>query len=268
MSFEMSCANCEGRLMVETLGIVVACPHCGTHLSIPAEIPGLADASPEPESPPQIQPESPPSPIETNELQTESSDGPENPWASAMEDEQLANSFPDFSQASESAPDQAASESNVIVSEPETQTETDVPSAIRVANPDPSAVIPAIITDAAVSEPVSGFPVLGEPKPSANPQDLPESDTVAEEKPVEITPVAAPPTTEEQTPKEVAPILSTPSEPTNEFAGINIGDETDNSESFPTFNTETPDHSDGFPMINVGGQETESENFPSINTET
>ena len=37
MAFEVTCSQCQGRLMVEQAGQVVACPHCGTHLSIPAE---------------------------------------------------------------------------------------------------------------------------------------------------------------------------------------------------------------------------------------
>lgn len=36
MATEVSCGQCQGRLLVETLGVVVACPHCGVHLSIPA----------------------------------------------------------------------------------------------------------------------------------------------------------------------------------------------------------------------------------------
>ncbi len=35
MAFEVSCSQCQGRLMVEQAGQVVACPHCGTHLAIP-----------------------------------------------------------------------------------------------------------------------------------------------------------------------------------------------------------------------------------------
>ena len=35
MPTEVACGNCQGRLLIETAGIVVACPHCGTHISIP-----------------------------------------------------------------------------------------------------------------------------------------------------------------------------------------------------------------------------------------
>ena len=36
MAFEVACSKCEGRLMVEEAGVIVACPHCGTHLNIEA----------------------------------------------------------------------------------------------------------------------------------------------------------------------------------------------------------------------------------------
>ena len=35
MAMEVSCGQCNGRLLVETPGIVVACPHCGVHLLAP-----------------------------------------------------------------------------------------------------------------------------------------------------------------------------------------------------------------------------------------
>lgn len=46
MATEVSCGQCHGRLLVETLGVVVACPHCGTHLSIPAPEPEPAPIPP------------------------------------------------------------------------------------------------------------------------------------------------------------------------------------------------------------------------------
>jgi len=35
MSLEVACGSCQGRLVVETPGSVVACPHCGHHLTAP-----------------------------------------------------------------------------------------------------------------------------------------------------------------------------------------------------------------------------------------
>lgn len=54
MATEVSCGQCHGRLLVETLGVVVACPHCGTHLSIPAPEP---EPAPAPAAPPAASPE-------------------------------------------------------------------------------------------------------------------------------------------------------------------------------------------------------------------
>ena len=55
MAFEVACSQCEGRLMVEEAGVVVACPHCGAHLNIeaPAETEAAAD---EPTDSPDQQP--------------------------------------------------------------------------------------------------------------------------------------------------------------------------------------------------------------------
>lgn len=55
MATEVSCGQCHGRLLVETLGVVVACPHCGTHLSIPAPEP-----TPQPVPTPEPAPVPPP----------------------------------------------------------------------------------------------------------------------------------------------------------------------------------------------------------------
>jgi len=48
MAFEVACSQCEGRLMVEEAGVIVACPHCGTHLNI--EAPSEPEATPTDES--------------------------------------------------------------------------------------------------------------------------------------------------------------------------------------------------------------------------
>ncbi len=44
--FEVACGNCQGRLLVQQTGVVVACPHCGTHLTI-----GGPPAAPTPPAP-------------------------------------------------------------------------------------------------------------------------------------------------------------------------------------------------------------------------
>lgn len=59
MATEVTCGQCHGRLLIETPGVVVACPHCGVHLSIPAPAaPPVAVAesaafTPEPTTPPE-----------------------------------------------------------------------------------------------------------------------------------------------------------------------------------------------------------------------
>src|SRR5690348_5532945 len=39
MAMELACGNCQGRLLVETPGVIVACPHCGIHLQTPGAAP-------------------------------------------------------------------------------------------------------------------------------------------------------------------------------------------------------------------------------------
>lgn len=41
MAFEVTCSQCQGRLMVAQPGQVVACPHCHTHLTVPAPAPAV-----------------------------------------------------------------------------------------------------------------------------------------------------------------------------------------------------------------------------------
>lgn len=263
MSFEMSCANCEGRLMVETLGIVVACPHCGTHLSIPAAISDSTDAPPEPQSPPLIETENPP-PIETNISETKPEEGQDNPWEATMKEEELPTSFPDFSQGSDSTVAQAASESNVIVSEPETQADTEVPSAVRVTNPDPSAVIPAIVTDSAVASSISGFPVLDDPQPKTEGQEtLPKSETVPVEQPIEEAPATESSTNEKVSPNPV--VIDAP-EAAGEFPGINIGEETEVSDGFPIIDTGASEPTESFPAMTESEEAKPSEGLPTITT--
>lgn len=37
MAIDLVCGQCQGRLIAELPGTVVACPHCGTHLQVPGE---------------------------------------------------------------------------------------------------------------------------------------------------------------------------------------------------------------------------------------
>jgi hypothetical protein len=56
MAFEVACSQCEGRLMVEEAGVVVACPHCGAHLNIEAPPEPQAVSTDEPTDSPDYQP--------------------------------------------------------------------------------------------------------------------------------------------------------------------------------------------------------------------
>ena len=58
MAIELTCGQCQGRLMAEVAGSVVACPHCGVHLQTPGDLPAPADAAP-----PVLLPQ--PAPLET-----------------------------------------------------------------------------------------------------------------------------------------------------------------------------------------------------------
>ncbi len=53
MAFEMICGQCRGNLLVELFGVVVACPHCGAHLHIPAAPADSTPTAPTP-APPQV----------------------------------------------------------------------------------------------------------------------------------------------------------------------------------------------------------------------
>ena len=81
MAFEMICGQCRGNLLVEQFGVVVACPHCGAHLHIPAPAdavpvapPPTVAPTPEPISAPiepETQPVRPSAPLRSSEPITE-----------------------------------------------------------------------------------------------------------------------------------------------------------------------------------------------------
>ena len=101
MAFEMICGQCRGNLLVEQFGVVVACPHCGAHLSIPAPE-GTAPQPPAPEPAP-VPPESPPVVAESPLPTVSESAAPEVVATSPVVDEQL----PFFGQPAIEQPEQA-----------------------------------------------------------------------------------------------------------------------------------------------------------------
>ena len=46
MSVQVTCGQCQGQLTAEATGVVVACPHCGSHLEIPEGLPPAGPISP------------------------------------------------------------------------------------------------------------------------------------------------------------------------------------------------------------------------------
>jgi hypothetical protein len=157
-------------------------------LAIPEEIPGLSLA-------PKLSLQ--PGDLIVEDLEEEDDDGddPDSPnrkstWIPDGNDDDSPLEFECFPPGI--GEDADASESNILVSDDEIPT-TEVPSAVRVANADPSGVLPAIITDATVSEPVSGFPGIVESRPDTKPQPAKRSNPAAEARPLaqEETPDSA-----------------------------------------------------------------------------
>jgi len=250
MTFEMSCAKCEGRLLVETLGVVVACPHCGTHLSIPAEIPAPSDTPADSQDPSNGGNPSPFSHGTDQERKEPDDSNTKSTWVPDFMSDDSPSDFPDFSASS--GADASTSESNVIVSEPESATETEVPSAIQVANPDPSGVMPAIVTGAPSAEPLSGFPVLVDPQnPSAPAEEAPQLESPPEEESQKSEAAA------ETSPDAEAgsnPVLpgsdgSSSAETVEDFPGIHLGQDDEPAESMPVIATETPASTDPIPAV-------------------
>lgn len=149
MTFEMSCPHCEGRMMVDALGIVVSCPHCGSHLAIPADIPGQSDHTTGEKMAPEDA-------LQSNGL---------SDWIPGSRPEDSSASFPAHSQDAGTEHDLAASESNILVSEPDHEPE--VPSALRVDNPDLAAVKQAIVANIKPTESAVPLPHLSESEKSS-----------------------------------------------------------------------------------------------------
>ena len=76
MAIEVTCGQCHGRLLVETPGGVVACPHCGVHLAIPAPEP---DPTVQPDPTTQSEPTTPPEPVLERDTAIETPPAPGSP---------------------------------------------------------------------------------------------------------------------------------------------------------------------------------------------
>ena len=100
MAMEVACGQCQGRLLVEQTGVVVACPHCGAHLAIPGE---TAAANPTPTPAPEPPAASLPTPapqLSASPQLLESQFTSPSQWPSAAADVP----FPNFGIPSEPAP--------------------------------------------------------------------------------------------------------------------------------------------------------------------
>lgn len=108
MAFEATCGHCQGRLLIETAGVTVACPHCGAHITAddpaandsvaPADIPVDAPAEPAPAAVPEV------SPSAVAMAESKSDDAPPSGPPSA--DAAMSLDYPDFTglSAHEDAP--------------------------------------------------------------------------------------------------------------------------------------------------------------------
>lgn len=193
MAFEVACSQCEGRLMVEEAGVVVACPHCGAHLNIeaPAETETAAD---EPTDSPDQQP--------AGDLSGQPEAPADQPVEASPESEASTEPAP-----STDAPAEAAAEQEVPNFVAPTSDE-----AAPVVEDSPAIDAPVITPDGqtAPEAPDSMPQFTTEPEPAQQPapepveQPLPESAAPAtqpEPQPAEIPQQPAPeaiaaPTTE------------------------------------------------------------------------
>jgi hypothetical protein len=184
MAFEMICGQCRGNLLVEHFGVVVACPHCGAHLQVPAP----ADAPPSPatesaspstpmEEPVAMSPsiesspsddsqESAPAPL-TEELRVFTGDESEPPPSveiSVVQSIEVSEAVPGPSESvTEAAPVQASSETGFSLSTLLTASAADAPPAAAVAVPPAESSA----ADAAAADIESATAMVGESSASS-----------------------------------------------------------------------------------------------------
>jgi hypothetical protein len=166
MAFEVACSQCEGRLMVEEAGVVVACPHCGAHLNIeaPAE-PRAAATDESTDTPDEQSPADSPEQSEsaTEQITAAGSEAEPSTDATPQTVETEASAAPaqssDESEAVDA--DSAAIPASIIAPGTETTPEADFASPQFVANPEPAQVPTAEFADSAAipeSQPAAQAP--------------------------------------------------------------------------------------------------------------
>lgn len=179
MAFEMICGQCRGNLLVEHFGVVVACPHCGAHLQIPApETP--APAAPPPAA---VSPETPPiPPVTVPAPHPETAFPPQEPVAIV---EPPVSALTSVESVAESAP--STEEMRAFTGE-----ETEPPPSVEI-----SVVSPVAITESttATSEEVTEeapAPTIGETGFSLSALMSSSETTATEPTPETAQPAASP----------------------------------------------------------------------------
>ena len=199
MAFEMICGQCRGNLLVEHFGVVVACPHCGAHLHIPAAPADSTPAAPTP-SPPQVtQPT--PEPVTPSEPEPVAVVEPPSP--APMNDDRVSEPAP---------PTEEMSVFTGEESEPPPSVEISVMSPVAISNsatesvseetPAPTTGDGAFSLSALMSSSVTA--ASEPPAVPAEPSVLPTESTAPVSKIPEPL-VASEPVAEMATPIELAP---------------------------------------------------------------
>ncbi|MDA1017521.1 MAG: hypothetical protein O3A00_24070, partial [Planctomycetota bacterium] len=174
MPIEVACGNCQGRLMAETPGTIVACPHCGAHLTVPGTEPAPAAAP--------VAHESEPKPV-LAEQQT-AADSPLPSFTPPDATNDAPESFPDFlapSPAVFSAPDEDepafpdfSAPAPVITSSPVAETAPGPEASATAVETAPAAVVAEAVPAPVAASSFEPTPSSAPPQPATA---IPESST-------------------------------------------------------------------------------------------
>ena len=208
MSFEMICGQCRGNLLVEQFGVVVACPHCGAHLHVPAP----AGAAPAASPPAPVPIQEPPAPIQEVTLPAPPPEPPQ-PIAEATP---LVPIPVDAAPVTEPAP--TTDEMRVFTgdeSEPPPSVEISIAPSVSMSDAT-VAVVEHVIEEAAATttteERFSLSALMSSSEAAAPAAAVPESSTVPETPTVPET-FTEPPTADFESPTEPAAATSESSAP-------------------------------------------------------
>ncbi|MFT5324853.1 MAG: hypothetical protein ACI8P0_002718 [Planctomycetaceae bacterium] len=179
MAFEVACSQCEGRLMVEEAGVIVACPHCGAHLNIEAPVEAEAAAAEPIDSPdeqstditaeqPDITTEQPVEATSESEASPEPGQATDTP-AEAVEQEVPNLVAPTIDEAAPVVEDSPANEAPVIT--PFGETAPEAPDSMPQFTAEPEPAQPPVLEPVQQPAPESVDPATHpEPQPAAQPQ--------------------------------------------------------------------------------------------------